>query len=381
MIDSLVIGGANKLTLEVIKLLDRDIFDVSLISLSCKNNIINFDKYNISEKNLIQLEFNEKITINNLLSLYFALKPYRIIISSLDISNFYCAIVNILYLKRKIFIAVFHGHDAIFTEEIDFKKIIKRDFSKKYLFLMKYVLNLLLKLYSGYIAVCEDTKYFLIKKRKLKSDKIKVIYHGLNITEIEKNVSDTSEVNINYTFKNKFVIGYAGRLTYGKGIDKLIYEFSNIVKIHKNVILFFLGEGELKEFIEYQSAKLDIKSSVYILPFQKNYLKFYKLFDILVLPSYSEGISIVLLEAMYNKTIVLTTNCGGSPELIQDGYNGYLFDYGNGKILVNKLLYIINNIKNMEHIKANARYTVKSKFSLEENIKYISEYFQNLVNH
>jgi colanic acid/amylovoran biosynthesis glycosyltransferase len=94
--------------------------------------------------------------------------------------------------------------------------------------------------------------------------------------------------------------------------------------------------------------------------------------DLLILPSVNEGIANVVIEAMALGTIALSSNCGGMPELIEDGINGLLFDNRNVVDLANKLLeYATLNDATKYNIALNARKTIYNKFN---RIRMIDEF-------
>ena len=93
----------------------------------------------------------------------------------------------------------------------------------------------------------------------------------------------------------------------------------------------------------------------------------------LVIPSLSEGLPRVLLEAMALSKPVIASNVGGIPDLIQDGQNGFLFKAGNSDELAEKLKTLLNNRVLAIEIGKKGRELILGKFS---NEKYISNYLE-----
>ena len=97
------------------------------------------------------------------------------------------------------------------------------------------------------------------------------------------------------------------------------------------------------------------------------------MFDAVIIPSRWEGFGLVAIEAMRNKKAVIASNRGALPELIQNEFNGYIFDLNNCE----ELVFILNNLDKdkMKLLGENGYLMYKEKFTSEIlNEKLIIEY-------
>lgn len=379
--DHLNIGGAGKLTIDVINGLSKNEFDISILYLEKSNNKENL-KFLIPEHVNTHLFDKSKYKIlKRIITLRKIFVNYDIIHSCLELSNFYCSLVKIFSPRKVKYIATIHGIGGIFIEDKILQNEIKKNWSKKYVFAIKYLQNFLFKFHDEFIAICYYIKHFLIEKRKITEKKIRVVYHGLNVNsfvepiDYSKIQSMREKIGIS---KEDFVIGYVGRLSYGKGLEYLIEVFANIIKIHNNVKLILVGDGVLRQKLQNSISSKALSHKCFITGMVRSPKDYYLLFDLFVLPSFSETTSLTTLEAMYFKRIVLTSNAGGLPEIVNDRENGFLFENGNFEQMKEKILFIYNNKCNLDFIKENALNTVISKFNLQENVKKISKIFRDL---
>lgn len=155
------------------------------------------------------------------------------------------------------------------------------------------------------------TKQLLIKKFKIKEDKLKIAYYGFKDPNIKK--KKINKLNIK--------VGFIGRLESVKGTHSLI-EAANLLK-HENMIFLIAGDGHLEKDLKKLSKKNDkIKFIGNVI----NPLKFIKDLDILVVPSIREPLGIVNIEAGLCKIAVIATNIDGIPEVITDKYSGVLIN-------------------------------------------------------
>ena len=95
----------------------------------------------------------------------------------------------------------------------------------------------------------------------------------------------------------------------------------------------------------------------------------------LVIPSLSEGLPRVLLEAMALAKPVVASKVGGIPDLIQEGQNGFLVEPGNTDQLAEKLRILLKDKNLAIEMGKRSRELIQDKFS---NEKYIANYLKML---
>lgn len=185
--------------------------------------------------------------------------------------------------------------------------------------------------------------------------------------------------NINFNKKekdNKEVnILYVGQLGKHKGIQILISAFK---QINKNAKLHIVGDGHDKEYFK-DLASNDKRIIFYGKIPNEETQKFYKNADITVVPSiWYETFGIVVIESFKFGTPVVASRIGNYPELVKDGYNGFLFEQGNIDELKKILENIIENPKQLEELSRNAFESVK-KYSMDKHIEKLIEIYKQAI--
>lgn len=145
--------------------------------------------------------------------------------------------------------------------------------------------------------------------------------------------------------KGKLKIIFLGRFSEEKGIFDLLEAFKE-ASINNNMELNLVGSGYLEEeIIDYiKKNKLSKKIILHgYVSWGNNLFNILKKNHLLVLPSYSEGFPLVLIEAMANGIPVLASQIGGIPEIVIDNFNGRLFKAGDINQIKNCLLEIEQN--------------------------------------
>ena len=95
--------------------------------------------------------------------------------------------------------------------------------------------------------------------------------------------------------------------------------------------------------------------------------------DILIIPSYREGLPNALLEAMLNGLAVIASNVGGIPDIVQNKNNGILINPGDANAIVSAVKFFLTNPEKTQEFGLEAIETIKTKNSLETAISKFNE--------
>jgi len=179
-----------------------------------------------------------------------------------------------------------------------------------------------------------------------------------------------------YDADNKIVVLYVGRLVKRKGVDDLIKAFKIVRSKVPDVTLEIVGDGPERNNLENLVSSLNLNDSVLF----RGVLTGYKLQNaynrsyVVVLPSKKtptdfadEGLGLSLIEAsMFGKPLVGTRN-GGIPEIIEDGYNGFLVNEADPISLADVLIRLINDRRLAKSLGRNSYVRAKKLFTWESS--------------
>jgi glycosyltransferase involved in cell wall biosynthesis len=160
-----------------------------------------------------------------------------------------------------------------------------------------------------------------MKKLKLVKNGV-VIYNGIPEPEfLEREIARKFfEEKIKINLENKFLIGSIGRLDYQKNYEFLIEVFPEILKIKPEAITIIVGEGPERKKLEKLIEKKNLKEKIFLIGEVKDASKYLKAFDLFVLPSRYEGLSITLIEALFARIPILASNVGGNKEIVGEDF-------------------------------------------------------------
>jgi glycosyltransferase involved in cell wall biosynthesis len=170
--------------------------------------------------------------------------------------------------------------------------------------------------------------------------------------------------------KRKNLVGYVGNLAKGKGILNLFEGIRIIVNNFGDKAPHFLiiGGGELYSYLKNKLNMYKLSKHVLLagrMP-HKALPKYYNEMKLLILPSYTEGIPSVILEAMACGTPVLATPVGAIPDVIKDGETGFLLKSNDPKQIADKIIELLNKPELLEKVSKNAYNHVRENFSYEK---------------
>jgi len=133
--------------------------------------------------------------------------------------------------------------------------------------------------------------------------------------------------------KQTQIICVAGRIREKKGSYVILEAILPILKENPDCALVFVGKIDDNKFLpilDMKISELGLKDQLYVFPETNEIKSFFQAAQVVVIPSFSEGFSLVCLEAMSCKsTVVATQGVGIHSEVIKDGVNGYLFPPGD----------------------------------------------------
>ncbi len=167
-----------------------------------------------------------------------------------------------------------------------------------------------------------------------------VLYNSVNVEEIENiRMHQKGKFRENYEIEDDaIVITFTGRLLPEKGIPQLISAFKRISQTNKKLYLFLAGDGPLESFVFKNKCRniiplgrLDFNNVIMLLSES----------DIFCLPSFSEGFSTSILEAIACRCFVVTTERGGARETFPTEEYGEVIKNNNVELLLGSLEKVI----------------------------------------
>lgn len=217
----------------------------------------------------------------------------------------------------------------------------------------------------------------IAEKYGARKQDIQTIYSGINFKDI--NFIKTKKPISNQIFSFISV----GRSHWKKGYHYSISAFDKFISMGYQATYTILLSNNPSEEILYQIKDLGLNKNIKIIS-GENQLDIYKRIynsNCLILPSVEEGIANVVLESMAIGTFVISSNCCGMGEVIQNNKNGLLFESRNIKDLTDKMVYATKMNKAIKtKIISNAKKTSYNNYRLYRLGFEMKKLYQDTLN-
>lgn len=357
----MVFGGVEKVTLNLIKNLNRSNFKIKLVLVNLEGQLL---KEIPEDVEVISLLEEKKLDNKN------------------KISKFFEKIIEIKLMKNKL------------------KKIIKNEDILLNMNLRNIRLNICLKKYKNkkigwfHSTITSDIQtslvkfnYKLFKQYKIiynvskegKKDfdeqfpdlesKSKILYNSFDLDKIK-------EKSLEPLDKNNYILAVGRLLNDHKGFDVLIDAIKKLKMDNIKIQLIIIGDGPDREKIENQIKKNSLEKEVFINGFDENPYKWMNKSKMFILSSNYEGLPTVLIEALACETPIVSTNCKCGPsEILDDGEYGILVPVGDSEALKEGIKKVLLDEELQKKLKGKSL-----KRALEFSNKKIIKQLENQIS-
>ena len=161
------------------------------------------------------------------------------------------------------------------------------------------------------------------------------------------------------------IVGSAGRLSPEKGFGVLVEAAAAVARIDPGAGFIHFGDGPLREKILRRIDELGLQQRFILAGFRDDLDRFLPHWDLAVLPSFTEGLPTVVLEAYAAAVPVVATAVGGTPEAVDDGVDGYLVPPGDASALSRRILDLLRSDDLRREMGIRGRNRICTEFTFE----------------
>jgi glycosyltransferase involved in cell wall biosynthesis len=175
------------------------------------------------------------------------------------------------------------------------------------------------------------------------------------------------------------VVGAAGRLSPEKGFADLIAAARAVAQTNPSIRFVLFGDGRLRQDLQRRVEAAGLQGTFVLAGFRSDIDRFLPHLDLLVLPSYTEGLPNVILEAFAAGVPVVATAVGGTPEIVEDGVNGRLVAPGNPGLLAQTLIEVLGDDSKRRAMGQEGRRRVLCEFTFAGQGQAYRRVFEDLI--
>ena len=177
--------------------------------------------------------------------------------------------------------------------------------------------------------------------------------------------------------QRRFCLLAVGRLHRVKNYEFLIQSCAALRDQGLDVICWIVGEGPERATLERQIKTLGLQERVYLIGYVPpvHLSNYYRYADLVVLTSRSEGIPVVLMEAMAHEKLVLAPAITGIPELVEHGRTGFLYEPASQPDFLRSVQWILSNKASLAGIPRAAAANVACFYNRQRNLRSFADQF------
>lgn len=173
------------------------------------------------------------------------------------------------------------------------------------------------------VIVMNEADRQIAEKNSLASDKVYTC-RGMGAS-VRDEQSSPEKLRHDLGCDDKFVMTFVGELSARKNQEFLILALNTIKDVIPNAVLWLVGDGLAKDYLNKLARRVDVSESVFLLGRRENACDYMRACDLYVSASQIEGMPFNLIEAMGCGKTVLASSVKGHTDLIEEGVSGYLF--------------------------------------------------------
>ena len=354
-------GGADSIIINYLGCMDSTKFNFVIAYLRKYEEDLSPIINELTKRNITYFDFPgyKFIDLKQFINIIRLIKKYNVeIIHCHDSkSDFYGYILKFIFPQLK-FVSTIHGWIFTRTRSIFYNKIDK------------FILR---KSICSVIAVSKKIEQIA---REQGIQNTYLIQNSIDIKEFQPKKHDIRF----YDTRNIFNIGFIGRISKEKEPLDFVYTARKVLDKDTDCRFYVAGEGPEEDIMKSLVKQLRMENKFCFLGLldNKNIIKLYQNLNLLILTSNTEGLPMVILEALAMMVPVVATNVGGVSEVIKHNYNGMLVDCGDIAMLSQMALIIKQQKGLAEKIGRNGREFITREFSLSEQVSKLEKIYERL---
>lgn len=236
------------------------------------------------------------------------------------------------------------------------------------------------KFVDHFIAMSDANRDYLVRQKHCNPSIIDVIKPGCDLTRFQPMPGRGASIRERYNVpSSSLLIVFAGRLEPQKGIAVLLEAMARVVSRFPDVRLLLVGTGALRDELEADSERRNLRGTVTFAGLQQDVSPFLDAADLVVLPSFWEGLPLGAVEAGAMGKPMVATAVDGTPEVVKDGESGLLVPPGDSNALANGIISLLADAPKRKAMGSRAKEIVTGCFSVERLAAKTADLYARLM--
>ncbi|MDM8515163.1 glycosyltransferase [Desulfobacterales bacterium HSG16] len=368
VVNSMHVGGAERLAAEICKNVDKTRFNAMLCGLAGDGSLVPILEEAQVKYFKTQKKSGKDFSLPFKLRRIFRQNDIDIVHTHGQGPLLYTWMAMHLFPKPPKPLFVHSEHIDLRMEESSFPKA--------------YLMNsVMLPATDAFVSIAEHLALVNQKDFKTIKNRITTIPNGIDVRHYEssgKNKSKMLHKELNLKPDTR-IIGNISVLRPQKDHGTLVLAMKDVAQSVPNAVCVIAGAiSEAKSELERLTLDLGIEKSVRFLGYRQDVPELLECFDMFVLPSLYEGLPLCLLEAGACGLPIVTTDVPGNNEFVQHGYNGLLAPPRNPEQLAQCIIRVLTEDGLSLRLGKNSRKKVEQKHEIGRMINYYNNFYERI---
>lgn len=229
------------------------------------------------------------------------------------------------------------------------------------------------------ICVSEAVKQVVMDREGVEESRIEVVKNGIDLQRGSSGMQEATRRELGFD-ADHLVLGMVANYNRPvKGVGNFLDAIPAVLSEIPKARFLFVGGGDEEHALRDKARTLGIDPYVVFAGYKKDMRRYYEIMDVSVLTSFSEGLSLTLLESMAYGIPVVATRVGGNPELVVDGETGYLVPVKNNPILADRIVKLLSNPDLRRSMGKEGRLRVERKFRMRDVANRYLDIYKGLL--
>lgn len=237
--------------------------------------------------------------------------------------------------------------------------------------------RIFLRLADAVVAVSEGQRQKILACG-VKPDKVRVIHNAIDLATYPGPAEKSVRTELGIP-KDGILVATAGRLSPEKNHLGLVDAATRVLAKIPNLYFVVFGEGFLRSELEKAVVDAGIGHRFFLPGFRSDVRSILHEIDIFVLPSHTEGLPNVVLEAFACRKPVVATNVGGTPEVVRQGENGFLVPAGAMDRFAEAIFELASDLELRRNMGDSGYEHVLTAFGYEEQTNAYIDVYSKLL--
>jgi glycosyltransferase involved in cell wall biosynthesis len=233
------------------------------------------------------------------------------------------------------------------------------------------------------IAVSESARQHVLARAGLRKKQTATIHNGIDLEAFTLDrAADAAALRARLEIgATAPVLTTVAVLRAPKGIDDMLEALPSILSDHPDLVYLVAGDGDRRPALEAATRRLGIEESVRFMGRTSDVPLVLAAADAFVLPSHSEALPTVIIEAMAAALPVVATTVGGTPELVDHGSTGILVPPHSPNRLAEAVSRLFSSPRQSEALGISGRRAALDRFGIERQAARLANEYRVLIAH